>query len=128
MHGITFKPYKRRDGELMLYINRSNGVSIGISQSKDFYPYGAGSTGGKRNVLSAAYKVINKYAKPFTGDLKEHKETWFCAPLKLANGWVMVGTDVGNIGGHPTGGDGFFLIIEDVIIEMGVEYTEPLKD
>lgn len=128
MPGITFKSYKRRDGELMLYINRSNGVSIGISQSKGFYPYGAGTTEGMRNVMNAAYDVIDAYAQPFTGDIKAHKEVGFCAPVELANGWVMVGTDVGNIGGHQTGGDGHFLIVENVIIKMGVEYDEPPKD
>lgn len=50
------------------------------------------------------------HSKPFTGDLEQHTETGFCAPKRLANGWVLVGTDVGNIGGQHVGDDGSYLV------------------
>ena len=115
----TFKHYARRDGSVMLYINRSNGGSIGISADRDFSPYGKGSTQGMRNVYDAACRVIKIFGRPFTGDLSKHTETGFSAPVLLANGWTIVGTDVANIGGMDVGEDGGFLIANGLIVKMG---------
>ena len=109
---ITFKPYARRDGSLMLYINRSNGVSVGISADRGFSPYGKGVTPGQRNAMAAARAVVRANAVPFTGDLTKHIETGFCAVNRLADGWTLVGTDRGEIGGQAVGGDGPYLVVE----------------
>lgn len=121
---ISFKSYKRRDGSMMLYINRSNGVSIGISAERGFSPYGKDSTEGKRNAFNAAFKVIRDHGKPFTGTIENHKEEGYCAPVKLSNGWVMIGTDTGNIGGMPVGEDGGYIIADGQILKMNVAYDE----
>jgi hypothetical protein len=124
---ITFKPYTRRDGALMLYINRSNGVSVGISPECGFAPYGKNSTQGKRNLWQAAHKVIAEHGRRFTGDLAQHHETGFCAPAKLANGWILVGTDIAEIGGMTVGSDGAYLIADGMILRCGVPLEEPME-
>lgn len=128
----TFKPYKRRDGSLMLYINRSNGVSVGLSPERDFAPYGKGVTPGQRNAYDAACAAISANGEAFTGNLDQHAEGGLCAPVRLANGWTMVGTDVASIGGHPTGADGHFLVVPQregpaLIVPMGQPLEEELE-
>lgn len=116
---ITFNAYRRRDNSQMLYVNASNGVSVGISAERGFSPYGKGATQGQRNAMDAAWEAIRANGKVFTGDLTKHTETGFCAPLTLANGWVMVGTDVANIGGMDVGADGGYLIVQGLIVPLG---------
>jgi hypothetical protein len=120
----TFKSYIKKDGSRMLYINRSNGVSVGLTADRDFAPYGKGVTAGMRNAMDAARKAILTNGRPFTGDIAAHAETGQCAPLALSNGWVMVGTDVGTIGGMPVGSDGGFLIANGLIVKMGAAMAE----
>ena len=123
---ITFRPYNRRDGSVMLYINRSNGVSVGISAERGFAPYGRGTTPGMRNAMAAAKAVFNAYAEPFIGDLNKHDEGGYCAVTPLADGWTLVGTDVCNIGGMPVGSDGFYIVRHGKILQCGT-YDEPTR-
>jgi len=121
---ISFRPYQRRDGSLMLYINRSNGVSVGISAERGFAPYGRGSTQGMRNAMAAAEAVFRANATPFTGNLAAHTETGLCAVIPLADGWTLVGTDIGSIGGMPVGQDGHYVIRGGWMLRCGT-YDEP---
>ena len=41
---VKFAPYQKRDGKMMLFVNGSNGVSVGISENQEFSPYGKNST------------------------------------------------------------------------------------
>jgi hypothetical protein len=123
---ITFRPYRKRDNSLMLYINRSNGVSVGISADRGFAPYGRGATPGKRNAMTAALAVFNAYAVPFTGDLATHTEDGFCAVTPLADGWTLVGTDVCNIGGMQVGSDGMYIVRNNKILRCDT-YDEPAR-
>jgi hypothetical protein len=106
---ISFRPYQRKDGSLMLYINRSNGVSVGIAPGQDFAPYGKSTTIGQRNAHTAALRTFWKHAKLFTGDLESHTEGGLCAPVDCG-GWILVGTDVANVGGMDVGADGSYVI------------------
>lgn len=123
MTTITFKPYARRDGSLMLYVNRSNGVSVGLSPERGWAPYGKNSTEGQRKAMSAALKVFTSKGMPFTGDLAKHTETGFCATA-VCYPITLVGTDVGNIGGMAVGADGGYVIYGDRILKCGVAYLE----
>jgi hypothetical protein len=116
---ITFKHYARRDGSVMLYINRDNGVSIGISSDRGFSPYGKDATPGKRNAMNEAV-VIMAEARPFTGDLTTHTEPGFSAVTELAGGWTIVGTDAATIGGMNVGEDGGYVIYRGHIAKCGV--------
>lgn len=116
---ITFKPYARRDGSLMLYVNGSNNASVGISAEAGFSPYGKGATPGKRNTYQAAFRAIHANGVPFTGDISTHDEPGFCRPVTLDNGWILVGTDVATIGGMPVGADGSYIIADGLIVRCG---------
>lgn len=112
---IKFSPYKRRDGSLMLYINRSNKVSIGVSPERGYSPYGKGITPGQRNAYDAACRTARIAGVTFTGDLARHSEGGFSAPVECG-AWTLVATDVATIGGMPVGGDGPYVVFENRII------------
>lgn len=120
---ITFKSYARRDGSIMLYINRSNGVSVGISADRGFSPYGKGVTEGQRNAVNAALATFRAHAAVFTGDLSKHIETGFCAPVSCGN-YTLVGTDIATIGGMSVGADGAYIVRDGMILRCGT-YDEP---
>ena len=115
---VTFKHYTRRDGSMMLYVNRDNGVSVGISSTHGFAPYGKDATPGKRNAMTEAHAVMAA-SRPFTGDLASHSETGFCAVANLADGWTLVGTDRANVGGMDVGEDGGYVIYKGRIAKCG---------
>lgn len=121
---IKFSPYKKKDGTLMLYINRSNGVSVGITAEEGWAPYGKRTTAGMRNVYNAAVDIIDASTDLYRGDISTHKETGFCAPIVLGNNWVLVGTDVASIGGQDVGEDGHYVIAHGKIIRCGVWLDE----
>jgi hypothetical protein len=115
---IVFKPYLRRDGTLMLFINNDRGVSVGVSPEKG-YGLSKDLTQGKRNLINAALAAFKKHAVAFTGDLANHTEGGLCAPVNC-DGYNLVGTDVANIGGHETGSDGGFIVRGGLILQTGV--------
>lgn len=120
---ITFKPYVRKNGSLMLYINRSNGVSVGIAPENGFSPYGKNTTQGQRNAYEAAVAAFDASAVPFTGDLKAHAEGGLCKPVECA-GFTLVGTDMGNIGGMPVDSDGAYIVRGNKILKCGKPVEE----
>ena len=66
--------------------------------------------------MEAAEAVIDRHGRLFTGDLAAHAETGFGAPVALANGWTLVGTDVG--------GDGGYIIARGKIVACGLAFDE----
>ncbi len=110
---IGFKPYRRRDGSWMLYLNNDRGVSVGISPEKGFGLF-TKLTGGQRKLIDAASGVFASSAAPFTGDLAAHGETVAeCGPYTLAI------TDVASVGGMPVGEDGGYIIRDGAILRAG---------
>lgn len=105
---IKFRSYERRDGTLMLYINRSNRVSVGVSPDQGF-GLRKNMTKGKDNAADAAKKAFFANAIPFTGDLDAHTEDGFCAPVECGP-YTLAGTDVANIGGMNVGNDGGYVV------------------
>lgn len=116
---ITFKSYRRKDGSFMLYVNRSNGVSVGMSPERQFTTYGKGVTDGQRNAVEAALKAFEAVSRPFTGDLSKHSE-----PKADCGLFVLAGTDVANIGGMDVGADGAYVIRNGRIAPCGVAFEE----
>jgi hypothetical protein len=105
---IKFRSYERRDGTLMLYINRSNRVSVGVSPDHGF-GLRKNMTKGKDNAADAAKKAFFAHAVPFTGDLASHDEPGFCAVVECGP-YSLVGTDVGDIGGMKVDQDGGYIV------------------
>jgi hypothetical protein len=114
---LVFKSYKRRDNSLMIYINSDRGVSVGVSAEQGFGP-STKHTAGQKKLIDAAKQAFADSAVPFTGDLAAHKEGGFCAAV-VCGPYTLVGTDVGNIGGHDTGADGGFIIRDGKILPCG---------
>ena len=109
---VRFKPYRKRDGELMLYINGTNGVSLGLLGT--FAPYGRRkATRGQINLYARAQAYFDANATPFTGDLKTHQEE-----ITVCGEWTLALTDVANVGGHTTGADGAFLVKDTRILHL----------
>jgi hypothetical protein len=119
---INFKTYTKRDGDLMLYINRSNKVSVGITEA-GFSPYSQRTTNGQRNAYDAAIDVVHKHGQPFTGDLSKHDENGYCAPVTCGP-FTLVATDVATIGGMSVGSDGGYVICGGKILAQGEWYSE----
>ena len=119
---INFRTYKKRNGDLMLYINRSNKVSVGVADS-GFSPYGKGTTQGHRNAFNAAISVFEKSGEIFTGDLSKHKENGFNAPVNCPP-FIIVGTDVATIGGMKMSSDGGYVVYKNKILPQSVWLQE----
>lgn len=118
---IKINTYVKKNGELMLYINRSNGVSVGLNGG--YSPYGKEMTAGKRNAVTAACAVVLRDGKPFTGDLAQHLEGGFCAPRQCGP-FTLVGTDVATIGGMHVGSDGSYVILDGKIAPISHPFEE----
>lgn len=119
---ITFNPYRKKNGDLMIYINRSNGVSVGVSDTGT--PASRYMTKGKMNALNMGRDVFYQYAESFTGDLAEHQETKVC----LGNLYTLVFTDVANVGGMDVGADGAYLVRDNKILPIGRDRRYKLQD
>lgn len=110
---LVFKPYRRRDGSIMIYLNNDRGVSIGISQEHGFGAL-TKMTPGQRKLLDAAKGAFMQHAKPFSGDLAAHTEDKAeCGPYTLAV------TDVATIGGQSVGSDGAYVVRDGLILRCG---------
>ena len=109
---LSFKHYRKKNGQDMLYINGSNRVSVGLLGG--WAPYGKNVTNGQRNLVEKALVIFDREARPFTGDVTTHSEMTpvKCGPFMLAY------TDVANIGGHQTGADGAFIIKDGRILNI----------
>ena len=119
---IKLCSYAKRNGDLMLYINRSNRVSVCVT-TEGFSPYGRRTTNGERNAYNAALQIFADSGKPFTGDLLIHEEPGFCAPVSCGD-FTLVGTDVATIGGMPVDSDGGYVVSNDRILPQNVWITE----
>jgi hypothetical protein len=115
---VWAKPYRRKDGTLMFYINNDRNVSLGIADRL----YSTKMSKGQKKLLDAwrgilLQKLDGEDSAIFTGDIKAHKEA--ISPNHF--GWVAA-TDVANVGGHSTSEDGVFLIHADTnkIINVAV--------
>ncbi len=113
---IKFNPYRKRNNELMVYVNNTdNKVSVGLNGP--YSPYSKFMTQGKRNLVDLAAKVFAENAVPFTGDIGEHKEE-----SADCGAYTLCLTDVANVGGHKTGSDGAFLVRDGKILDCNHFY------
>lgn len=115
---ITFKPYRRRDGSLMLYINNDRGVSIGLSPEKGFSAYGKGSTEGQRKLSDAALAAFRAASKSFTGSVAAHDE-----PKAECGNYILLITDNATIGGMKVGSDGAYVVRDGHYLRCGEPLT-----
>ena len=119
---INFTTYRKKNGDLMLFINRSNKLSVGVTEG-GFSPYGKRTTNGQRNAFNAAIDVVHKHGQQFTGDLSKHDEGGYCAAVECGP-FTLVATDVAAIGGMSVGSDGGYVICGGKILPQGEWFSE----
>lgn len=96
--------YEKRNGDLMIYVNGSNKVSLGISDRL----YRTKLTNGQRNVLSAFFKCLNTIEPIYTGELNFDNHTEKKAFLDQKE-YALFITDIANIAGLKVEEDGAYL-------------------
>lgn len=108
---IWIKPYIKRDGEMMFYINNDRGVSLGISKGTGYQSSKASN--GQKNLWSAFCQAARDADVIATGaDMAKHDEPGFM----MFNGIGFAVTDVATVGGVATGSDGLFVVVGDKIV------------
>lgn len=109
---IWAKPYRKKDGGVMLYINGSNKVSLGISGKL----YTSKLTQGQSKLLNQWLRFIrdDDEAVDFTGDFENHQES----KAHLALDIDLYITDTCNVGGQDVSSDGAYIVRDGKLIEL----------
>lgn len=115
---VCFKSYRKKNGELMLYINNDRKVSIGVTE-KDGFGLSKNITQGQRKLIDSALAVFHQNAFDFTGNLDLHKEEKVqCGP------YTLVITDIAEIGGQNVQSDGAYIVRENKYLPCGQWFKE----
>lgn len=102
---ITVKPFKKRDGSVMFFINNDRKVSIGINVETGFQSSKA--TQGELKLWNAFCKATREGAAVAENiDIEKHQEFKFT----MFNGISFAMTDVAEIAGVNVGSDGLFIV------------------
>lgn len=113
---ITVKPYRRRDGVVMFYLNNDRKVSVGISPEHGFQSSKA--TAGEQK-LWEAFCLATAEAKPIaTGaDMDAHDEF----KMTMWNGITFAITDIATVGGVSVGADGLYVVRDGRVMRPSFE-------
>ena len=109
---MNIRVYRKKDGNLMLFVNGSNGVSVGISDRV----YTSKFTKGQEKVWGEFWDFIRTTEDfiPFTGDFSKHNEDKAVLDFDLK---LMI-TDVCNVGGQHVESDGGYLLYNDKLLKL----------
>ena len=103
---IWCKPYRRRDGEIMIYVNNDRKVSIGISADRGWQSSKASA--GQKKLWDAFCAATRDGEAIATGcDMAAHDE-WKLGPMY--NGISFAITDIATVGGKSVGADGLYVV------------------
>ena len=109
---IWIKPYRKKNGELMFYINNNRGVSLGISRDRGYQSSKA--TQGQKKLWTAFCDATREATPIATGAvMKKHNEE----SLTMFNDVSFAVTDIAQIGGISTGSDGLFVVRNGNVFE-----------
>lgn len=117
--GISIKEYKKRDGSLMLYINKYNNfnnsrLSVGISNKVLLTKL----TKGERGLLNDFFNALDICSKGSeTNFTKENYENHKEPKAELDFGIKILITDVADCGGVKTGSDGLFIAYNGKLLD-----------
>lgn len=107
---IWVKPYIKRNGEMMVYLNNDRKVSLGICGDYK----SSKATVGQKNLWEAfCNAVVTSEPIAIGADMSAHNE-W---KMTLFNEISFAITDIGSIGGVSTGSDGFFIVWKDKVFK-----------
>lgn len=109
---ITFKPYRRRTGSLMLIVSGDNGCSVGFDET----PFATDRLSpGQELVHQAAEAVFSEFSTPFAGDVRRHRgESAICHP------YVLAIAESGSVAGVPVEQDGSYLLRDSRLLRSGM--------
>jgi hypothetical protein len=110
---LVFKPYLRRDGTAMFFLNNDRKVSVGCSPGAEYCP-STKLTAGQKNLINAAVRAFADSALPFTGSVEAHAEG-----KSVCGRWTLLLTDVGSVGGMAVESDGAYLVRDGKILRCG---------
>lgn len=104
---IWIKPYRKRDGEVMFFINNERRVSVGISKGKGYQSSKA--TEGEKK-LWAEFCEMPSVLEPIAdgADMAKHDGEY----ITLFNGITIALTDTAEVGGVSVKSDGVYLVKE----------------
>lgn len=114
---IQFKPFMTRLGELMLYINGSNGCSVPLTQKDGWQS--TKSTAGQKKAVNAAMRAVKHFGRDFTGSVEAHAEGKY-----TFGHYTLLVTDVAEIGGQKVGSDGSYIVREGKYVPCGAWIDE----
>jgi hypothetical protein len=115
---ISLKPYTRRDGSVMFYLNNDRGVSLGLSAEREYQSSKASA--GQAKLWSAFCRAVRLDAtmRDRPAVAAAHAEP----KLTLFTGTTICATDTATVGGVSVGADGSYAIREDgAILAFPVE-------
>ena len=104
------KAYRKKNGEIMFYINASNGVSFGVGTQV----FTTKMTKGQWNAVNEMREAFEEHAVDFTGDIAAHTEE----KQKLEFGYTLLITDMATVGGMSVGDDGAYLVRDSKIARI----------
>lgn len=100
---MKVKSYLRKNGKFMIYLNGSNGVSVGLGERV----YTSKFTKGEKNTLREFNDIIDTCDPVFVGELdfSKHEEP----KTELDLDFVLFITDIAKVCGVSVGSDGAYL-------------------
>lgn len=102
---IWIKPFMRRDGSMMFYINNDRKVSIGISAERGYQSSKASA--GEKKLWEAFCHATREGEAVATGaDMSRHDEI----KVEMFNGVSFAVTDIATVGGVNVGEDGLYVV------------------
>lgn len=108
---MNLKLYRKQNGQIMIYANGSNGVSVGISDTV----YTSKFTKGQKNTWDEFWQYLNESEKiEFTGDFNNHTED----KVILDNNLKLMITDIAMCGGQKVDTDGAYLLYKNQLIKI----------
>lgn len=97
---IFCKPYRRKDGSMMFYINNDRKVSLGFGENI----LSTKLSDGQKKLLTAFYKKFNEVSYPFTKTTSHAEDSNI-----LFNDTELYITDVAKVCGSHVSSDGCYL-------------------
>ena len=113
MNSYKFNTYRKKNGELMLFLNKYNNgknvCSLGISSNGVPSHYGKYTTAGQRKILDLLPQIIDSLEVKQLGEVTNPSKDGECQH-SLGNFGDLVVTDCATVGGYSVGSDGAYLL------------------
>lgn len=108
---MNVKVYRKKDNSIMIYVNGSNGVSVGIGENV----FTSKLTNGQNNALKEFFNKLNEIKGiDFKGSYEAHKED----KNKLDFDILLFITDIANVGGQTVESDGAYIVYKNKLLNL----------